>query len=310
MLVGISEAIRLLFPSFLPGKIGILFYFPNSTYRTRLLNRAFQRNHFCNFSFETEEKKRFYEWLGGYIDGDGYFACSSKGYVSLEITAHIRDKHCLYQIKQSLGGSVKHKSLHSKYIRYRLHHKKGLIQLIEGLNGRMRNSKRLGQFQKVCSFYNHSMLLAKPLNYENAWLSGMIDSDGSIYLNLLSYQLFITISQKTPFMLEPLVSLYGGKIYASGTKYPAFKWVVNKKEEILNLLFYFKQNPLRSSKKHRLSLIPLYYELKSLKAHKEKNTFLFKKWTSFLKRWENFGESAEKEGDKEMVQAYLNKEVK
>jgi hypothetical protein len=40
-----------------------------------------------------------------------------------------------------------------------------------------------------------------------------MDTDGSIYLNLNSCQLFITASQKDRFILEKLVELYGGKIY-------------------------------------------------------------------------------------------------
>jgi hypothetical protein len=41
----------------------------------------------------------------------------------------------------------------------------------------------------------------------------MIDSDGSIYLNSQSAQVFITISQKNKLLLDPLVNLYGGSIY-------------------------------------------------------------------------------------------------
>lgn len=37
---------------------------------------------------------RFNQWLAGFIDGDGYFAYSKKGYVALEITCELRDKRC------------------------------------------------------------------------------------------------------------------------------------------------------------------------------------------------------------------------
>lgn len=36
------------------------------------------------------------------------------------------------------------------------------------------------------------------------------DSDGSVYLNLLSSQMFITASQKNKFLLDMLAELYGG----------------------------------------------------------------------------------------------------
>jgi hypothetical protein len=44
------------------------------------------------------------------IDGDGYFGLSKAGYACLEIVMDIRDKHCLYQIKEKFGGSIKIKS--------------------------------------------------------------------------------------------------------------------------------------------------------------------------------------------------------
>jgi hypothetical protein len=46
-------------------------------------------------------------------------------------------------------------------------------------------------------------------------LSGFFDTDGSVYLNLLSDQMFITASQKNKLLLDPLIELYGGSIYIS-----------------------------------------------------------------------------------------------
>jgi hypothetical protein len=53
-------------------------------------------------------------------------------------------------------------------------------------------------------------------------LSGFFDTDGSIYLNETSGQMFITASQKNRFLLEALVKLYGGTIYPM-VKQEAFK---------------------------------------------------------------------------------------
>jgi ubiquinol-cytochrome c reductase cytochrome b subunit len=74
----------------------------------------------------SKKNNKFNEWLAGYIDGDGYFSYSKKGYVSLEITTQLRDKKTLYYIKQVLGGSIK--ITNNNHIRYRLHHKEGLIK--------------------------------------------------------------------------------------------------------------------------------------------------------------------------------------
>jgi hypothetical protein len=46
--------------------------------------------------------------------------------------------------------------------------------------------------------------------------------------------LFITVSQKNKFLLDALVELYGGKIYAM-VKQGAFKLTCFRKNEILSL---------------------------------------------------------------------------
>src|SRR2546430_5198845 len=54
---------------------------------------------------------------------DGCFQLSKKGYASLEIVMELRDKRCLYKIKQNFGGSIKLRS-GINHIRYRLHDKR------------------------------------------------------------------------------------------------------------------------------------------------------------------------------------------
>lgn len=126
------------------------------------------------------DRDSFYEWLAGLIDGDGCFQLSKKGYASLEIVMDIRDKHCLYLIKQKFGGSVKLRS-GIKFLRYRLHHKEGLLNLINSVNGLIRNPNRMVQLNKICDKYNIIFKFPECLTYNNGWLAGFIDSDGSIY---------------------------------------------------------------------------------------------------------------------------------
>jgi hypothetical protein len=137
----------------------------------------------------------------------------------------LRDKKCLYLIKQKFGGSVK---LYSgdNYLRYRLHHKEGLLNLIEKVNGLLQNPIRILQLGKICEKYHLELKDPKPLSYYNGWLSGFFDTDGSIYLNETSGQIFITATlrwrEKNRFILEALVELYGGTIYPM-VKQGAFK---------------------------------------------------------------------------------------
>lgn len=158
------------------------------------------------------EDKRFNQWLAGLIVGDGCFQLSKKGYASLEIVAHIRDKNCLYQIKQKFGGAVKLRT-NLNHLRFRMHHKQGMLAIIKAVNGEIRNPIRLLQLNKICEKYNIPVLKPATLTYENAWLSGFFDSDGSIYLNLKYSQIFITAGQKNKYLLDILCELYGGSIY-------------------------------------------------------------------------------------------------
>lgn len=228
---------------------------------------------------------KFNEWLAGLIDGDGCFQLSKKGYASLEIVMELRDKHCLYQIKQKFGGSVK---LHAgnNHLRYRLHHKAGLLNLIHAVNGLIRNPVRILQLGKICAKYDINLIDTQPLTYYSGWLAGFFDSDGSIYMNDISGQLFITASQKNRFILDALVELYGGQIYTMA-KVGAFKWTCFRKNEILSLVNdYFKVNPSRSEKWVRLNMANQFYELRQQHAHKATpNSVLGKVWKNYLVKW-------------------------
>jgi LAGLIDADG endonuclease len=226
---------------------------------------------------------RFNQWLAGLIDGEGCFLLSKKGYASLEIVSHIRDKNCLYQIKQKFGGAVKLRT-NLNHLRFRMHHKQGMLDIINAVNGEIRNPIRLLQLNKICEKYNLPVLSPAPLTYENAWLSGFFDSDGSIYLN--STQIFITAAQKNKYLLDILCELYGGSVYIEKI---SFKWIVYTKKEIIKLLEYFKLNPCRSAKLNRIKAVPKYHELRSLKAHLAKDsTILGKAWKKFLLRWDKW----------------------
>jgi hypothetical protein len=95
------------------------------------------------------------------IDGDGCFQLSKKGYSSLEIVMELRDKHCLYQIKDKFGGSVKLRA-GNNHLRYRLHHKTGMLNLIHSINGLIRNPARILQLGKICDNYGIKLIDPKP----------------------------------------------------------------------------------------------------------------------------------------------------
>ena len=201
-----------------------------------------------------DNEMAFNQWLAGVIDGDGYISLSKKGYASLEIVIETRDVNCLYIIKHKLGGSVK-MIASGNAIRYRLHNLKGILDLINRINGLLLNPIRIAQLIKLCQKYNIQTLTEKPLEYNSAWLAGIIDSDGSVYINKASGQIFITITNNQKPILEYLVPLYGGKIYYNKST-NSFKWTVYKKNEILKLVNYFHICPCISKKIARILVIP------------------------------------------------------
>jgi hypothetical protein len=145
------------------------------------------------------------------------------------------------------------------------------------------------QLAKICEKYDISFIYPEPLIYQNGWLAGFFDTDGSVYLNLISSQIFITAAQKNKLMLDPLVKLYGGTVYVSqGTEH--FKWTIYRKNEIIRILDYFKLYSPRSAKFARIKLIPKYLKLRELCAHRApENSVLGKAWKHFLIKWDSFG---------------------
>lgn len=230
----------------------------------------------------------FKQWLAGLIDGDGCFLLSKKGYASLEITMDIRDERALHAVKNVYGGSIKLRSGVSA-LRYRLHNKKGLLNLINDVNGHIRNSIRLIQLNYICVKYDIALNYPEKLTLDNGWFSGFFDADGTITINSSNWQLSVSAGQKTSEILTPLVELFGGYVYIDRGGHGSFKWYITKKEDILNLIDYFKKYPSRSAKNNRLHLVPKLYELKGMKAHTAPSeSLLAKSWDTFIKKWNNY----------------------
>jgi hypothetical protein len=91
---------------------------------------------------------------------------SKKGYASLEITIQLRDVRCLTLIKHKYGGSIKVRA-NKNHLRYRLHNKKSLLNLISNVNGLIRNPIRLLQLAKISEKYDVPLIYPKPLIYNS-----------------------------------------------------------------------------------------------------------------------------------------------
>jgi NADH:ubiquinone oxidoreductase subunit 2 (subunit N) len=303
-LVGISEAIRLIliFVKLIIINLTVfifikyLFNLPyNMTFSIISCIRDIQNNH-TNFTesktqgnSDNNKKNKdlsFKQWLAGLIDGDGYFLLTKRGYKSCEITMDTRDAKALYEIKQKYGGAIKPIS-NANAVKYKLRHKKGLISLINDVNGLIRNPTRLLQMNKLCLKYEIKLKYPGPLSFNNGWFSGFIDSDGSVYYNEVSGQVFISVSQKNRYLLEPLIAIYGGRVDILSPNIEAFKYVVYRKAELFNLIDnYFTKYPLKTKKMKRVNLIKDFYLLRVNR--NSQDIIKLNEWIKYKDRWEKY----------------------
>jgi intein/homing endonuclease len=100
---------------------------------------------------------------------------------------------------------------------------KALKNVIKDLNGLLYNPTRIEQFKKICTLNNIEYIESRPLDFNSNYLAGLFDSDGSIYLNIKSQQVFITISQKSRVLLDIIANVYGGRVYSANANNTAFK---------------------------------------------------------------------------------------
>lgn len=275
-LVGISEAIRLILVFSLTHSLFKQSYFTNS-----------KAMPCCDLSLSLSlSDKDFNEWLAGLIDGDGQFLLSKKGSARLYIVMDIRDKRALYYIKHKFGGSIRPVS-NANALRYNLSNKQGLVNLINAVNGNIRNPTRLLQINKLCIKYDITLIYPKPLTFHNGWFSGFLDSDGSIYLNELSGQVIISVTQKNIYLLNPLIYIYGGKIYPSNSEGQAFKYVIYRKDLLFDIIDkYFSRYKLKTLKDNRLKLIKEFYKVRI--NNDNKDVYKLNQWVKFKEKWTNY----------------------
>lgn len=258
-------------------------------------NEKFFRNYSVGTSETTrtlnylKQNTKFNQWLAGLIDGDGCLLISKKGYISLEITVALEDEHCLRIIQNKLGGSIKFRS-GAKAVRYRLHNNTAIIKLINLIKDHIKHSTRLKQLDHVLSKLNYNKTICSnyDLDKTNAWFSGFIDADGTIgfYIKDNRSQLTISVSNKLKTDLLPFQKIFNGNIYYDRSGNGTYKWSISEKQDILNLVDYLNNNPLRTIKRKRVRLIKTYYYLKELKAYKApKNSAQYKAWLKFCKVW-------------------------
>ena len=236
-----------------------------------------------------EKNIKFNQWLAGLIDGAGSLLVSSKGYPSCEITVALADERMLRVIQNKLGGSIKARS-GVKAIRWRLHNKIGMLDLIARVNGYIRHSNRFAQLNRVCGVLGLKVLSPDSLHNKHAWFAGFFDADGTIGYYLkgpkANAQLTISVTNKLYTDIIYFSNIFRGNIYYDSAQNGYYKWSIQSEELINSFLEYTKVCPVQSIKRNRLFMIKEYYRLINLKAHKSsEDTILYKAWLKFNDKW-------------------------
>ena len=238
-------------------------------------------------SYQSSKNNSWNEWLAGVIDGDGSLLVSKSGYTSCEITMSLEDEHALAIIKQNLGGSLKLRS-GVRALRYRLHNKKGMIELINRINGKIRHTSRIKQLDLICSKLGIDIIYPSNLTVNNGWFSGFFDADGTITYSLKNNYPQMTISVTNKLLVDIITfkDVFGGNIYYDKGHNGYYKWSIQSKTDIENFLSYLSKYPSYSNKKKRLFLVNKFYYLRELRAYSclDKSA-LSKAWLKFNNSW-------------------------
>lgn len=192
-------------------------------------------------------------------------------------------------IQNKLGGSIKPRS-GVKAIRWRLHNRSGMIDLVKRVNGYIRHSSRLVQLNKICTVLDLQLLSPDTLHKKHGWFSGFFDADGTVefYLkgNSNNPQLTLSVTNKLYVDIVFFYNCFGGQVYFDKSQNGYYKWSVQSELGLESFLEYTKTCPPQSVKRNRLFLIKEYYRLTRLKAHKyPEGTILHKAWLNFNKKW-------------------------
>jgi ubiquinol-cytochrome c reductase cytochrome b subunit len=187
----------------------------------------------------------------------------------------LSDEYVLRFIQNKLGGSIKLRS-GFKAIRYRLHNKEGMLNLIHRINGKIRHTSRLKQLNLICAVLNIEFKLPDILHNKHGWFSGFFDADGTITLSFKGKysnpQLTISVCNKLMIDISYFKEILGGNIYFDRSQNGYYKWSIQSKDDIMYFLNYIKSCPSRSIKRKRLFLVNQYYELKKLKAYEAEDS--------------------------------------
>lgn len=217
-------------------------------------------------------------WLSGFIQGDGSFiARFTKKEFVLYVSQHINDIQLLYKIKSFVGFGYVKRQEKENMAHYVLQKRNGLIFVLNNLCPSI--GQKTTNFNLFLKEYAITYLKLNDysfISFENAWLSGFIDADGSFYgsytknkkmISGYQLQLKFAIMQKDLVVLKFIVKLFNIKVRYN--KKGFYYFILSDTTSLDLLVNYLMKYPLLSKKAISLKKWLLLYNIYKSKKHLE-----------------------------------------
>lgn len=133
------------------------------------------------------EDSKFWNWFAGVLDGDGNFDIrlngnNNKVLKQIRIKLHNRDIRILKRIQDFLHIGRINIDKNKPYCLYVISTKREMLYIINNVNGLIR--LKVPSFKLACDLYGINYIQANyNINLYNPYLSGLVDTDGSIVFN-------------------------------------------------------------------------------------------------------------------------------
>ena len=150
-------------------------------------------------NYYNDKESEFPYYLAGLLEGDGHISLPSMGVTTLNrvlnpriiFTSHINNLGLYAHIQSNLGGIGRFQSNGDKLIRYIIGDMKGIITIVNMLNGKLRTPKN-HRLNDLINFINvkynlsmtNSLLNSSDLG-SNSWFSGFTEADGHFGVKII-----------------------------------------------------------------------------------------------------------------------------
>lgn len=209
-----------------------------------------------DYTQSAELNKIDWFWLSGFIQGDGSFIVRhTRNEFILYISQHLNDIQLLYKIKTFIGFGYVRMHETEKMAHYVLQKYNGLYFVLTNLGpfcGEKLNNYNLFLNKYVIININNNLNF---INFDNAWLSGFIDAEGSFYASYTKHkkmisgyqlQLRFAITQKDVMVLKIITSLFNTRVRYN--KKGFYYFILSDLVSLNLLISYLKKYSLLSKK--------------------------------------------------------------